>query len=176
MHPDDHVRVWCPLSDERADAIRAVFPGDGAWGTFDSDPGMLELPLGAPETLLRIDGVRVTAVILTDGDGVRSGALRELPLTQLGIELSGARMSAPREPQPPALDLGSPRDGDAFFARVADAWQTLYREGFDQPTRELAALTGRSTATVQRWVKEARELGLIPAELKGRSGPPKRRR
>jgi len=60
------------------------------------------------------------------------------------------------------------RKPDSFYAEVADRFMQLIVFGEDSPAEQIAnANPGVNVSTVHRWIKEARNRGLLPAAPRG---------
>lgn len=97
---------------------------------------------------------------------------------QLDTALSAYLDRSPRPSFPPS-DTATPQrealprpdgtDPDAFYRRVAEAYNDAVRET-SAPAKVLAEEAGVPPATVHRWIAESRRRGFLPPARKGRAG------
>jgi hypothetical protein len=78
-------------------------------------------------------------------------------------------LSEPRPPQREALARPDGSDPDDFYRKVAEVYNDVVRET-SAPAKVLAEEAGVPTATVHRWIFEARRRGFLPPARKGRAG------
>lgn len=134
---------------------------------------------------------RPVEVTIRNPDGVPAEAVRSLPLPQLeasansamvawvlqanaALRDQGEKVPGPElveHPRPPLklrVPSGRGKKPDAFYERVAKAYQWLAAHG-GKPASVLAEQNNVPVTTVHRWVKEARARGLLPPGQKGRT-------
>lgn len=81
------------------------------------------------------------------------------------LALSEPGTKPPREP----LTRPDGTDPDDFYRKVAEVYNDVVRET-SAPAKVLAEEAGVPTATVHRWIFEARRRGFLPPARKGRAG------
>ena len=122
-------------------------------------------------------GVRIASVVLlpSDSNGRVSAADLRFPLRS--IEDAAVRQQLPGLTQlrsresdrgwSPPSPVGSPDGTEGYYGRVAQLW--LHFRDDPYPTARVAEVNGVSLPTAQRWVKEARTRGWLPAVRRGRA-------
>jgi hypothetical protein len=127
---------------------------------------------------------RPVEVRIAAAGGVAAEALRTLPLRAIEaaanapmarfvLDATQALMgpetlSSKRPPLTLAVPAGPGRKPDAFYRKVATAYQWLAQRGRG-PAAEIAKINGVPVTTVHRWLKEARARGLLAPGQKGRA-------
>lgn len=158
-----------------AELIPHEEPDWWTWVDIDGD--------GVPDIRVRLgsaeDGRLHVEAVLVEGTPVSASHLRGVPLGRIEAHANATlhpdaadtsdRVAATGVIPPHLFDLSGRGRSDEFYAEVAAVYASLVSETH-QPVAVIAEKNQVARVTAHRWVKQARDRGLLPPGRPGKAG------